>query len=162
MTRISIKHFEEIIGAICLAAMVTIDFVNVLTRYVFKVSMAFSEELTLYLFVWVTMMGASIAFREGSNMAVSFFYDHFNGKWKKIMTVLSSILSLIFFAVLLYFGVHEVIDEIELNVTTEAIELPVWWFTGAVPVCSVCIIYRIISWTRFLLRKPSKGREEAS
>ena len=75
-----LDHIEEIIGGVCLGIMVTIAFINVLTRYLFKYSMAFTEELTLYLFVWATLMGASIAFREGSNIAVSFLYDRFGRK----------------------------------------------------------------------------------
>ena len=73
-----VNRIEEIIGTISLAIMTTIAFINVLTRYFFRYSMAFTEELTLYLFVWAVMMGTSIAFREGSNMAVTFLYDKFS------------------------------------------------------------------------------------
>ena len=154
-----LNRFEEVIGTVCLAIMVTIDFVNVLTRYVFKYSMAFTEELTLYLFVWVTMMGASLAFREGTNMAVSFIFDHCGKSVQKWLVVLSAILSITFFIVLGYFGVIQVIDEIDFQAMTEAIELPMWWFTIAMPVCAVCTIVRIVIRTWQDVHEPKGGLE---
>ncbi len=140
-----VNRIEEIIGTISLAIMTTIAFINVLTRYFFRYSMAFTEELTLYLFVWAVMMGTSIAFREGSNMAVTFLYDKFSFRSRRILDLLAGVLGLFFFAVLLYFSVLEVMDEIEMNALTEAIELPMWWFTSAMPVASVFILSRIVS-----------------
>ena len=88
-----LNRFEEIIGVVCLGIMVTVAFVNVLTRYFFKYSMAFTEEITLYLFVWAVMMGTSIAFREGSNMAVTLFYERFRKGNRKLLMLFSSLLS---------------------------------------------------------------------
>jgi TRAP-type C4-dicarboxylate transport system permease small subunit len=116
--------------------------------------MAFTEELTLYLFVWAVMMGTSIAFREGSNMAVTFLYDKFNFRSRRILDLFAGILGLFFFAVLMYFSVLEVMDEIEMNAMTEAIELPMWWFTGAMPIASAFILCRIASRIRKTLYAP--------
>lgn len=143
-----VNRFEEIIGAGCLAVMVTIAFINVVTRYFLRYSMAFTEELTLYLFVWVVMLGTSIAFREGTNMAVTFFYNRFGLRTKKCLEALGALLSVVFFVVLAYFGVLEVIDEFQMGAMTEAIELPVWLFTGAIPVASVFTILRVLLRTR--------------
>ena len=77
MKNFSLIKLEEAIGAVGLAIMTTISFINVITRYVLKYSMAFTEELTLYIFVWITLIGTAIAFREGANMAVTVFYNFF-------------------------------------------------------------------------------------
>lgn len=138
-----ISNFEETLGAFLLAIMVTISFINVLTRYFFKYSMAFTEELTVYLFVWVILLGTSMAFREGTHMAVTLFYSKFNKKIRKSLFILGYILSAIFFLALFYYGTIEVIEEFQMNAKTEAIELPVWLFTGAMPVVSICILIRI-------------------
>lgn len=143
-----LNRIEELIGTVSLAIMTTVAFINVLTRYFFRYSMAFTEEITLYLFVWAVMMGTSIAFREGSNMAVTFFYDKLNLHNRKILDLLASALGMFFFAVLMYFSILEVIDEIEMNAMTEAIELPIWWFTSAMPIASAFIMFRIALRTR--------------
>lgn len=123
--------------------MVTIDFINVLTRYFFKYSMAFTEELTVYLFVWVILLGTSMAFREGTHMAVTLFYSKLPKKARKPLFLLGYLLSAVFFLALLYYGSLEVIEEFEMNARTEAIDLPIYLFTGAMPVASVFILARI-------------------
>ena len=137
-------HIEEIVGAVCMGVMVTIAFINVITRYLFEFSFAFTEELTIYLFVWATLMGASIAFREGSHIVVSVIYNRFGIRSRKVLDILNAVTAILFFSLLFYYSTLEVLDEILLGVKTEAISLPVWWFTIAMPVSSLLIIFRIL------------------
>ena len=44
-------HFEEIVGAVVLFIMVSITFVNVITRYVIVYPLSFTEEVTVNLCV---------------------------------------------------------------------------------------------------------------
>ena len=68
-----IIHFEEASCAILFAIMAIVAFVNVISRYLLKYSLAFTEELLISFFVWLTLLGAAVAFREGSHLGFSFF-----------------------------------------------------------------------------------------
>jgi len=57
--RIRIDHW---IVAVLLFTMASIAFINVLSRYLFHFSFAATEEITINLFVWVTVIGSGIAF----------------------------------------------------------------------------------------------------
>ena len=85
-------------------------------------------------------------------MAVTLFYERFRKGNRKLLMLFSSLLSMAFFIVLTYFGILEVMDEIAMNAMTEAIEMPVWWFTSAMPIASVLIMFRIVLRTRDDLR----------
>jgi len=65
----------EMLIAACLAVMVIMVFGNVVLRYVFNSGIAVSEEVSRWLFVWLTFMGAIVALKEhghlGSDMLVS-------------------------------------------------------------------------------------------
>src|SRR5438046_9885698 len=50
--------------AICLAAMVVLVFTNVVMRYLFNSGIATSEELSRWLLVWLTFLGAIVALRQ--------------------------------------------------------------------------------------------------
>src|SRR3972149_5586535 len=50
-------------------------FVNVITRYVVQYSLAFTEEIVVSLFVWLTLLGSAVAFREGSHLAFTSLVD---------------------------------------------------------------------------------------
>jgi TRAP-type transport system small permease protein len=67
--------FIEVLIALCLAVMVVMVFGNVVLRYVFNSGISVSEELSRWLFVWLTFLGAIVALKEhghlGSDMLVS-------------------------------------------------------------------------------------------
>lgn len=147
-----VENFEELLGAVLLAAMASISFFNVVTRYLFRYSAAFTEELTLYMFVWATMLGTSLAFKHGANMVVSLLVDRFPGSLRRILYLLSTLLCVVFFLTLMYWGYREVQDEIMMGVSTEAMGLPVYIFTASMPILSVVTIWRILSRTASDLR----------
>ena len=68
------KVLEALI-ALCLALMVIMVFGNVVLRYAFNSGIAASEEVSRWLFVWLTFLGAIVALKEhghlGSDMLVS-------------------------------------------------------------------------------------------
>lgn len=137
-------RFEEVLGAIFLTIMLTIAFLNVITRYIFKYSMAFTEELTLYLFVWITLLGTSLAFKDGTNVSLTIFYNKFNKKLRKYLYLIATLCTIIFFTGLAYWGTIEVTEEIGMNVLTEAIEIPVWLFTISMPIVAIFTILRTL------------------
>ena len=137
-------QFEELVGAVMLMIMVSIAFINVVTRYFIKYPLSFTEEIEVNLFVWLVMLGTSMAFKQGANLSMTFFYERLAPKKRLICFVFSTAASILFFAVLAYYGYVEVIDEIALDVTTESLDIPVWIYTIATPVFSVLIILRLL------------------
>jgi len=56
--------------ALCLAAMVVLVFSNVVLRYAFNSGIAVSEELSRWLLVWLTFLGAIVALRQHAHLGV--------------------------------------------------------------------------------------------
>ena len=56
--------------ALCLAAMVVLVFSNVVLRYAFNSGIAVSEELSRWLLVWLTFLGAIVALRRHAHLGV--------------------------------------------------------------------------------------------
>ena len=137
-------NFEEILGSFLVAVMVTISFVNVITRYFIKMSLSWSEEITVNLFVWVILLGTAVAFKKGCHLGMSFIYDRLPAGVRKALFIISVLICLIFFSSLGWMGYLEVLDEIDLEVTTESLAIPVWYYTTAVPVFSGLVIVRIL------------------
>jgi TRAP-type C4-dicarboxylate transport system permease small subunit len=63
-------HALKFVIALCLAAMVMLVFGNVMLRYLFNSGIAQSEELSRWLLVWLTFLGAIIAVREHAHLGV--------------------------------------------------------------------------------------------
>lgn len=63
-------RIEHYIVAILLLLMSCITFINVLSRYFLHFSFAATEEITINLFVWMTVVGSGIAFKRGAHLGM--------------------------------------------------------------------------------------------
>jgi TRAP-type C4-dicarboxylate transport system permease small subunit len=126
--------------------MAAIAFVNVLSRYLFHFSFAATEEITINLFVWMTVLGSSIAFERGGHLGMVTIYNLFPRKMKKVAILLSAALSSILFLLVNVYMIQAIYDEITLfKATSAALGMPVWIYYLGVPVFSVNVfqgIYR--------------------
>ena len=145
-------NFEELLGSIVLSIMAVVTVANVFTRYVITYPLAFTEEITVSQFVWLVMLGASMGFRHNAHLAMTFFYDFLPLSLKKACFYIGTGLSIVFFLLLTWFGAIQVMEELQLGVTTDALAIPACCYSVAIPVFSVLIIVRIVQAARQTLR----------
>jgi TRAP-type C4-dicarboxylate transport system permease small subunit len=138
------QHGEEAVGVLLLLAMCLLAFVNVLTRYFIRYSFAFTEEVEVACLVWLTMLGAAAGFRRGIHLGFNLLSLRFPVVGRKILFPLATALTLGTVGLLILFGFFQVRDEIGLNVQTEALNLPQWWYTLSIPVGGVLILIRLL------------------
>jgi len=139
-------HLDELLGAFLLAAMALITFVNVINRYFFNASLAFSEEITINFFVWITLLGISMAFRRGTNLQMTNLYDRFSPKFKRISIAVSGLIGFGVFSFLIYNSCREIYKNMTFyHTTSEALGLPTWIYSLGTPVFSLFILKEIVS-----------------
>ena len=151
------SRFEEVLCAILFAVMAIITFANITSRYLLKYSLAFTEELVVSFFVWLTLLGASIAFRDGSHLGFSFLTDRLPPNLQKFFLWISAGLGAVLFIFLIYFAIGQIGDEITLGITSSGIGLPQWWYTIGMPVWSILIVLRIFQGAYRANQKMGKG-----
>ena len=84
----------EILIAGFLAVMVVMVFGNVVLRYAFNSGIVVSEELSRWLFLWVTFLGAIVALKEGAHLGSDFLVSRLPVLGKKICLVVGHLLML--------------------------------------------------------------------
>lgn len=84
----------KIIIVACLALMVVLVFGNVFLRYAFNLGITTSEELSRLLFVWLTFLGAIVAFREHAHLGVDMVVRALPALGKKVCLIVSQLLML--------------------------------------------------------------------
>ncbi len=94
-----------IIGLMMIIMFVLV-FTNVVTRYCFGFSIATAEEISTFLMIWVTYLGAGLALREGRHASIDFFQDLLGDKARKWIRLLLGIVLILFFALLCWYGVR--------------------------------------------------------
>ena len=99
------KTIEYMIAA-CMAGMVVLVFGNVMLRYGFNSGITLSEELSRWLFVWMTFLGAIVALRKHEHLGTDMLVGRLGPIGKKICMGFSQLLML-FICVLLFKGAYE-------------------------------------------------------
>jgi len=141
------QQFEEAVSVVLLAVMGILAFANVLTRYFIHYSFAFTEEIEVALLAWVTMLGGAACFRRGLHLGFTYLAERLPAAWRKAVAALSGGLMLVVCAVLFRFSLVQIRDEIEMSITTEALGIPQWWYTLAIPVGCLVIALRVVEAT---------------
>src|SRR5689334_9212842 len=80
--------------AACLAAMVVLVFTNVVMRYLFNSGIPTSEELSRWLLVWLTFLGAIVALRQHAHLGVDTLVRALPPRGRMVCFVLSYLLML--------------------------------------------------------------------
>jgi TRAP-type C4-dicarboxylate transport system permease small subunit len=81
----------DMLSGLCLAIMVVLVFGNVVLRYTVNSGITVSEELSRWLFVWLTFMGAVVALREHGHLGTDLLVSRLPAVGKKACLVLAQI-----------------------------------------------------------------------
>ena len=121
--------------AAALALMVVLVFGNVFMRYAFNSGFTLSEELSRWLFVWLTFMGAVVALRSNAHLGTDMLVGKLGPTGKKICMGLSLLLML-YCLRLLFKGAYDQ-TIINLTSTSAVMEVSMAWFYASGMVFSV-------------------------
>ena len=133
--------------------MASIAFINVLSRYLFHFSFAATEEITINLFVWLTVIGSGIAFERGGQLGMVTLYNVLPKRSKKMVILASSTLSSLLFILVDYYMIQAIYEELTLfRATSAALGIPVWIYYVGVPVFSVYVFAGIYRYARTKLQ----------
>ncbi len=81
----------DMLSGLCLAIMVVLVFGNVVLRYTANSGITVSEELSRWLFVWLTFMGAVVALREHGHLGTDVLVSRLPAAGKKVCLVLAQV-----------------------------------------------------------------------
>jgi TRAP-type transport system small permease protein len=130
----------------CLAIMVVLVFGNVVLRYAANSGIAVSEELSRWLFVWMTFLGAVVAMRRRAHLGTDMLVGKLPVAGKKICLGIGYALML-FVCWLLFKGA---LDQTRINLTTSSavMEASMAWFyaSGMVFAVSGALILLLDFW----------------
>lgn len=143
----------EKILAVLVAVMVILVFANVLTRYVFHVSIAWSEEIARFLFIFVVAIGAVVAMARDEHLNIQ-LYEYFNSPGLiRFFKCISMILTAIALGALVYGGIQLV--QIGMGHPAPVTGIPLGYVTLVV-VVSMAFMLAIVIFKLFHLVKGDK------
>ena len=106
-SRIRADHW---LVTILFSLMALIAFLNVVSRYLLHFSFSATEEITINLFVWVTVIGSGIAFERGGQLGMVTLYNIFPPRFKRGVILFSAALSAVLFILVDIYTIQAIYD----------------------------------------------------
>ena len=146
---------EDVICALCLIVMTALTFANVVSRYVFSASFSFSEEITTYLFVLLSLIGSAAAARRKAHLGFTAIVDLMSAGVRKAIASCSYLLAFLFSTALFWYGINMVQSQIRHGQETAGMQWPEWIFGSFVPIGAFFIAIEFL----FLLIDTVSGKD---
>ena len=124
--------FLKCVIALCLAVMVVLVFGNVVLRYGFNSGITVSDELSRWLLVWLTFLGAIVAVREHTHLGVDSLVRMLGPAGKRICFILNYGLMLYADWLLLAGSWRQTIINIDDRAPATGLSLGIFYFAGVV------------------------------
>lgn len=144
------RSIEEVFGVATLAALVLITLANVLVRYLTDRSFAWTEEISVFLLVVMTLAGSAAAALHDGHLRVEFFYARGSAQRRRFLVLLSALATAAMFVLLGVLLVRSGLEEYQFGDTTMGLGLPRWWYTAWLPALALLVALRaaIGGWAR--------------
>ena len=96
-----VDRIEETIIAVLLGLMTVITFANVVARYVFNQNIMWALELTVFMFAWMVLLGASYAVKKNAHLCVDAVINMLAPGGRRILALISVTVCILFALLLL-------------------------------------------------------------
>jgi C4-dicarboxylate transporter DctQ subunit len=154
MTKL-LDHLEEWLIATLMAAATLLIFVAVIHRYaagtpsplqdmLLKIDLSWSQELCIYMFVWMAKFGAAYGVRTGIHVGVDVLINHLSPRWRQAYILFGLLAGALFTATIGTFGAIFTWGMAHTDQTSPDLELPKWIVYLCIPLGSYLMCFRFL------------------
>lgn len=138
----TVNKFCEVLLFVLMIAMIAATTAQVAFRLVTQ-ALTWTEELTRFLLVFCSLVGATVAFYRGSHIALSVVVDYLPKPLRTLVFIVINLIELAFFAILAYYGIT--LMDHEAAQMTPALNISMKWLYMMFPAFSAVTILHLIA-----------------
>ena len=133
---------EDWLTVLIMGALALITFANVLTRYFTNQSFAWTEEISIFLMILLTLVAASAAVARNRHIRIEYFSDQGSQARRRILLRFGAFMVTVLFMLIAVLSARVVWDDYRYFETSPGIGIPQWWYTIWLPIVSAGIALR--------------------
>lgn len=133
---------ERALGAAALLIIALISLGNVITRYITGGSFSFTEELSVFLLVLMSLAGASVALRNDRHIRISLLERALPSTWRRPLILIQGLCVLAVLLLISYYGGKMAWEEYQWGSESPGLGLPQWWYLIWLPILSATMTLR--------------------
>jgi C4-dicarboxylate transporter DctQ subunit len=149
-----LDRLEEIIITGLMGAATVLTFITVTHRYLvdvpvlypylFGINLAWSQELCIYMFIWMAKFGAAYGVRTGIHVGVDVLINRLNDQWRRGVILFGLAGGALFTAIVGTMGAKFVYELMSTDQTSPDLEIPSWIVYGCIPLGSYLMCFRFL------------------
>jgi TRAP-type C4-dicarboxylate transport system permease small subunit len=98
---------DDLLSVIALSGITILTIVNVICRFVLNSPIAWVEEVTLGLFIWLVFIGISSAMKRGGHVGVDYFLERMPKFFRILFTIIGAFaVYFVLLYILVYYGIN--------------------------------------------------------
>lgn len=162
----AVKRIDSFFGMVAMAFIILLACANVFMRYVVGRPWGWVEEVTVFTFVWLSMLGASAVVHAEGHISIDVLVNYAPRRWRRIIALLGDSIVLITLCLLIGYGIDLTIKG--QTKLTPILGIPYSYIDAAVPVaCAFMLLYYGRRFWNRLTGRPGdecgeRGEEDAS
>ena len=139
------RNIEKLVIFICYSSMAGIVFVEVIRRFVFSQQAAWSTTIPIYLFLWITWIGASYNVRIRTHLKFDEIRVRLPYNIQFLLQVLDAVLWILFGVIVVVYSTEQVqLAKENFMIVQGTDNVLQWWFYVATPLAWSLLIIRVI------------------
>jgi TRAP-type C4-dicarboxylate transport system permease small subunit len=135
-----IEKVLNVISGVMLAGMVIIVFSNVIARYFLNASIAWSDEVSRFMFIWLVFIGAVVAYMRNDHLGLDILIKYLPKKASQTLVLIADLLVLFALVVLLNGGIQMTADSFASGWVSSAVQLPYGYIYLVGPISAFFLI----------------------
>ena len=130
------------VSVLCMVLILLLVIVQVAMRYLFNSPLTWSEELAVFVMIWLTFIGSLICMRDKEHIEVTILVDHLPRPLQRIVVAFSRLASVFFLLVVAYYGFELVMEN--MTVTSPANKISMGMVYTIIPLSSLGMVFYLV------------------
>ena len=138
-----LDHIEEYLLMIMMGAMAIVVIIQVIFRVIGS-SLPWSEELSRYLAVWITFIGAALGVKRGAHVGVEALKVALPKGPRRILELFALICMVFLACVVVYYSIQIIHMQLRTGQKSPAMRIPMWRAYIGIPIGMCLVVIRCI------------------
>ena len=150
-----VKNLEEIVLSLFFVNMCVFVLIQIVSRYIFRSPLLFTEEVSRYSYVWVCFFGMSMATKLENHIRIELVFAFVKGRAQNVIDMLLNLMSLGLYAVLVVIGFNYTRSNVVQ--LSPAMEISKAWIYASLPLGALFSVIRMVSILKKNIRNLKTG-----
>ncbi|AWE06163.1 hypothetical protein DCE79_01635 [Lysinibacillus sp. 2017] len=136
----SLYKFEKLLAVILMTTMLCSIALGVFFRYIFGNPLTWSDELAVYMLIWLTFVGGSMSVKTLRAASLDLLFEKMSLLWKRIFLVVGYLCVMIFAGVVAYMAIQWISNPSVKTQISPGLKISMFLPYLAVPFGMICLL----------------------